>query len=107
MTSYHEIVPYQKNAQMEICPSDTSRLNVPQALTNLGAPPACSVGVPLAEVSYQPNYAIMPFGSPINPNPTVVALAQINVPASTSLFSDSTVSGRGAYPLLNSPIQSR
>ena len=108
MTSYHAIVPYQKNAQMEVCPSDSTKLNVPQALARLGAPPACSVGSDLLQVSYQPNYVVIPFGAPPTfQNPNVISLAAIPVPAATSLYSDATVAAGGAYPLLSAPIQGR
>jgi len=108
MTSYHEVVPYQKNAQMQICPSDSSQLDVAAALNNLHAPPACATSAPLAKVSYQPNYAVIPFANPPgSPNIQVVTLAQINFPAQTSEFSDATVSAGGSYPLLSAPIQGR
>jgi prepilin-type N-terminal cleavage/methylation domain-containing protein/prepilin-type processing-associated H-X9-DG protein len=108
MTSYHEVVPYQKNAQMEICPSDVQQLDVNKALASLGAPPACPSTSPISKVSYQPNYAILTFGSlPTFSNPQVVALASINVPTATSLYSDATVSAGGSYPLLTAPIQAR
>ena len=108
MTSYHAIVPYQKNAQIEVCPSDTAKLNVPLALTKLGAPQACATGSDLTQVSYQPNYMVIPFGAPPTfQNPAVVSLAALPVPAATSLFSDATVAAGGAYPLLSAPIQAR
>lgn len=108
MTSYQEITPYQKNAQVEVCPSDNSKLNVNNALAGLGAPPACVTSSPLTFVSYQPNYAVVAFGAPPTfSNPTPAALAALPVPASTSLYSDATVAGGGAYPLLSAPIQAR
>jgi prepilin-type N-terminal cleavage/methylation domain-containing protein/prepilin-type processing-associated H-X9-DG protein len=108
MTSYHEVIPYQKNAQMMRCPSDNPALNVDVALKNLGAPAACPSTAPLSTVSYQPNYAVIPFGTPPTfANPPVVSLAAISVPAQTSEFSDATVSAGGSYPLLSAPIQAR
>jgi prepilin-type N-terminal cleavage/methylation domain-containing protein/prepilin-type processing-associated H-X9-DG protein len=108
MTSYHALVPYQKNAQVEVCPSDGAKFNVAAALAGLGAPPACVVSTPLAYVSYQPNYAVIAFGTPPTfSNPAVVSLAQLINPVATSLYSDATVAGGGAYPLLSAPIQAR
>ena len=110
--SYHEIIPYQKSADVEKCASDPSPFKVDQALANLGLPAACGLSPKLANVSYQPNYGIMVFTSVV-PAPyrhTAVNLAQLESGADTALFSDATVTkgGDATFPApLSAPIQAR
>ena len=95
--SYHETIPYQKNADMEKCPSDISPLKVPTALTNLGLPPACPLTPALPTVGYQPNYGVFVFTAVV-PTPfqhTPVALASLDYPTDTALVSDATVTQGG------------
>jgi prepilin-type N-terminal cleavage/methylation domain-containing protein/prepilin-type processing-associated H-X9-DG protein len=107
-TAYHEIVPYQKSAEMERCHSDTSPLDVPTALMNLGAPPACPTSSPLPKVSYQPNYGIIPFGPPLVATVTSISLAAIEYPAETAEYYDATVFGQSSpYNKLDALVQSR
>ena len=119
MLSYHEIIPYQKSAQMERCPSDATPLQVNTALTNLGLPPVCSLSPALPSVSYQPNYGVMVFelsfapSGAIIPNAyrhSVVALASLDFPTDTALYSDAaiTTGGSATFPApLSAPIQGR
>ncbi len=111
MTTYHEIIPYQKNADMEKCPSDATPLDVVKGLTNLGAPPPCALTPTLVKVSYQPNYAVTAFvGLPAPfPSNSAVALASLNYVAETSLYSDAVVvKGDANYPqFLSTPVQGR
>ena len=115
MTFYQEIAPYQKNGQILLCPSDSSPLNFPKAMTVIGLPPPCAATPPLVFVSYQPNYAVIDDG---DPNPIfgsetgrpVKTLAEIEFPVDTSLYSDAAVTlpgGSAKYGLFNSPVQSR
>ena len=112
LLSYHEIIPYQKNADMEKCASDSVPLNVDQALTNLGLPPVCGLAPKLGRVSYQPNYGVFVFTSVV-PAPyrhAVVNLASLEYVAETALFSDATVTkgGTATFPApLSAPIQAR
>jgi prepilin-type N-terminal cleavage/methylation domain-containing protein/prepilin-type processing-associated H-X9-DG protein len=121
--SYDAISPYQKNADIQKCPSDATPLNVNMAVAALapvvgGVYPVCSISSNLSLVSYQPNYGVMVFpqGAPGLPNPPVptapvVTLASIAYPVETALLDDSTVTlGVGdpnfTFPL-STPIQGR
>ena len=110
--SYHEIIPYQKNADMEKCTSDAAPLKVDQALANLGLPPACGLTPKLNAVSYQPNYGVMVFTSVV-PAPfrhAPVSLATLEFGTDTALFSDATVTkgGTAAFPApLSATLQAR
>ncbi len=117
--SYNEIIPYQKNAQIEKCPSDSTPLNVNNAVAALapllgGAIPVCNNQPPLQEVSYQPNYSVLVFPpnllpSPVSSNP--VTLASLEYPAETSMLTDSDVMlslSDPHFPFpLSTPIQAR
>ena len=115
MTFYQQIQPYQKNAQIMLCPSDSAPLDFPTAMSVIGLPPPCVSTPPLTKVSYQPNYAVIDDGDPnaIFPGETtrpVKKLAEIEFPVDTSLYSDATVTlpgGSAGYGLFNSPIQAR
>ena len=91
--SYHEIIPYQKNADMEKCASDPTPLNVDTALMNLGLPQVCPLTPKLSKVSYQPNYGVFVFTSLV-PAPyqhSAVNIATLDFVADTALFSDATI----------------
>lgn len=115
MTSYQEIQPYQKNALILLCPSDSSPLNFPVAMQTIGLPAPCPVSPILINVSYQPNYALIDNGdpNPIFPGETgrpVHRLAEVQYPVETSAFADATVTLQGptsAFCLFCSPIQAR
>jgi prepilin-type N-terminal cleavage/methylation domain-containing protein len=110
MLAFHLVTPYQKNADMEKCPSDAHPLNVPKALASLGLPPPCALAPPLVLASYEPNYGLLTYG-PGNPPPfpsvPVVTLAQVEYTADTIEFGDSTVMKGGDYPLLAAIVQAR
>ena len=112
LLSYHEIIPYQKNADMEKCASDAAPLKVDVAVANLGLPPVCGLTPKLNTVSYQPNYGIMVFTSVV-PAPyrhAPVSLAALEYATDTALFSDATVTkgGTATFPApLSAPIQAR
>ena len=110
--SYHEIIPYQKNADMERCPSDGTPLDVTKALANLGLPPVCPLTPALPKVGYQPNYGVFVFTSvvPAAYQKSPVGLPSLEYPADTALFSDATVTQGGNAnfaPPLTAPIQAR
>ncbi len=117
---WQELMPYQKNAQMGICPSDAHPLKLNTAFTTIGLPPICMTTPPALAVSYQANYALFDDGDP-NPvfgNETgrsVWTLAGIPFPADTSAIADAAVTLPQAYcpgstapfGLFDSPVQAR
>jgi prepilin-type N-terminal cleavage/methylation domain-containing protein/prepilin-type processing-associated H-X9-DG protein len=118
MISYNELVPYQKNADVQKCPSDPKPLDVNLTVANLapvlgGNLPVCSSSANLQKTSYQPNYAVMVFPQdlPSPPVPTApsVSLASIEYAAETSLLSDSNATlGDANFPFpLSTPVQAR
>ncbi|HZO91382.1 MAG TPA: prepilin-type N-terminal cleavage/methylation domain-containing protein [Chthonomonadaceae bacterium] len=115
MTSYQELTPYQKNAQMLRCPSDGSPLDFPLAMSVISLPPPCSAAPPVQFVSYQANYALIDDGDP-NPifgpetDRPVKRMAEVEYPVETSAFSDANVTlpgGTADFSLFDSPIQAR
>ena len=112
MLSYHEIIPYQKNADMERCASDAAPLDVDKALASLFPIPACALSPKLSKVGYQPNYGVFVFTSVVPPayRHSPVTLAFIEDTVQTALFSDATVTkgGTATFPApLSAPIQAR
>ncbi len=117
MTSFAEITPYQKNSDIQKCPSDSTALKVNTAVATLQAPPTCVANPLLTVVSYQPNYDlfVFPTSLPNPPFPTkgAVALAALSYPTDTGVLADATaalgaVAGDPNYPsLLPTPIQGR
>src|SRR5579871_3614581 len=82
--SYHAIVPYQKNADVQKCPSDSTPLNVDKTVQVVGSLlgaviPACNVPPALHVTSYQPNYSVMTFPSP--PFPALLAESPVSLAA--------------------------
>jgi hypothetical protein len=119
---YQALVPYQKSADIERCPSDTSPFNIDQAVTNLspllGGPiSVCPAQPQLHLASYQPNYAVMVFPTDLSSfiQPPVagnaVTLAQLPYPTDTSLAVDGQITAGILDPnftfLLSSPVQMR
>jgi len=117
MTSFAEITPYQKNADIQKCPSDSAALNVNNAIATLTAPPTCPITPTLTVVSYQPNYDlfVFPTSLPNPPFPTkgAVSLAALTYPSDTAVLADATATlgaivGDANYPsLLPTPVQAR
>ncbi len=114
-TSYQSINPYQKNAQVLVCPSDAHPLDFPKGMAVIGLPAPCVTSPPLVKVSYQANYALIDDGAPnslFSPTDTrtVHTMADVEFPAETSAYSDSAVTlpgGTAGFGLFNSPVQSR
>ncbi len=110
MLSYNLVVPYQKSADMDRCPSDPHPLDVPKALAGLGLPPLCAATPTLIKSSYDPNYGLLTYG-PGNPPPfpsvPVVALSQVEYTADTVEFGDAASIKGGDYPLLAAIVQTR
>lgn len=108
ITSYHEIIPYQKSAEMERCPSDSTPFDVQNALSNLHAPPACALTPTLLKTSYQPNYALIQFGPPLVPSAQVVSLAALEYPAETAEYFDASIfGGQTPYSFLDALVIGR
>jgi prepilin-type N-terminal cleavage/methylation domain-containing protein/prepilin-type processing-associated H-X9-DG protein len=115
MTTYQEINPYQKNAQIWKCPSDANPLDFNKGLSTIGLPPVCVTSPPAQFVSYQANYALIDDGDP-NPifagetDRPVKTLAAVEFPVETSAFGDANATipgGTADWGLFNSPIQVR
>jgi len=117
--SYHEIIPYQKNSDMEKCPSDASFLKVDTAIANVGLPPVCPLTPKLVTVSYQPNYGVMVFDPQFAPSGAIIpnayrhsetSLAMLDFVTDTALYYDSTITGGGSAtfaPPLTAPVIGR
>ncbi len=111
--SYNALVPYQKNAQVEVCPSDGSPFKVDTAVAVLSsllgsATPVCTAQPQLHLVSYQPNYDVMVFPATF-PNPPIpvsspVTLAALPYPVDTALLSDALVTPGIGDPNFTLPI---
>jgi len=112
-TWFHSVVPYTKNQQMNLCPSDGHKLDWKQGFQIIGLPPACTSSPPLDKVSYQANYALVDDGAPnaiFGPGDTrtVKRMAEIEFPAETSAVADAVVTlPGGVCGLFSSPIQAR
>lgn len=115
MTSYQEIMPYIKNSQLFLCPSDGNPVDPNKAFAVIGLPPPCQANPQLGKFSYQPNYALIDDGdpNPIFPGETgrgVHTLASVPYPVLTSAYADATVTipgGTANFCLFCSPIQAR
>src|SRR5260370_13039338 len=64
MTAFQEINPYQKNAQVFICPSDAHKLNLNLGFSIIGLPNTCTSSPLFGLDSYQANYALIDDGDP-------------------------------------------
>ncbi len=115
MTSVQELMPYEKNAQIQVCPSDAHPLNLPVGFSVIGLPPPCVSSPPIVLGSYQANYALIDDG---DPNPIfgnvlgrpAKTMAEVEFPAETSAYSDSAVTlpgGSAGFGLFDSPVQTR
>jgi prepilin-type N-terminal cleavage/methylation domain-containing protein/prepilin-type processing-associated H-X9-DG protein len=119
--SYDALIPYQKNADVQRCPSDSTPLNVGLTVGAVGSLlgaslPACNVSPALLLTSYQPNYSVIVFPAPPFPATlaeSAVTLAALDFPSDTSLLAEATVSGGAltndpnfAFPLPE-PVQAR
>ena len=116
MTYDQEIQPYVKNSQIDVCPDDSTKLNFINAMNDLGLPPPCITSPALVFASYEQNFAVIDDGDPnvifgMESDRTTKSMAQIGVPADTSLNADATVTV-GPVPgtpcnLFDSPVQAR
>lgn len=111
-TVWTAIMPYSKNSQLYACPSNPTAMDFPPMMANVGMPPVCSSAPLLKYISYMPNFALISWGNPSNifgPNDRPVkAMAQVEYPVETSMWSDSTGTLPDAYfGMMDQPVQAR
>ena len=116
-TGFTAVMPYQKNTQINLCPSDSHPLDWTIAFSIIGLPPPCASSPNIVKTSYQWNYALIDNGDPNplfggGPGRPVKTLAEIEFPADTSAISDATVTlptppGTANFGLFDSPVQTR
>lgn len=94
---YHEIAPYQKNANIMQCPSKPTFVDFVKGWGNIsaatGLPGLCSSSPAIKYLSYNFNYAVVENGSPSNifgtdPSRAVKSLSSIPFPVENVLISD-------------------
>ena len=98
MTEYQELQPYQKSAQLIVCPSDPNPLNYNTGVTSFGQPPLCSSSPAANIMSYQPNMNVIASGVPntlvsmMGGSPTpAVQDSKIGYPSDTASFYDASM----------------
>jgi prepilin-type N-terminal cleavage/methylation domain-containing protein/prepilin-type processing-associated H-X9-DG protein len=121
MTSFQEVQPYQKNAQLVVCPSDSEVLNFEVAAVGMGVPAGlCDAQPDVSKMSYQPNITLIDWGAYnylVNPTPpyatglTVHNASDVGFPADTAVFADATIAvagyGTANYVTYQIPTQPR
>jgi prepilin-type N-terminal cleavage/methylation domain-containing protein len=115
---YKEVLPYQKNADIMLCPTNKPPTNINQGFALIGLPPLCPSSPPANFLSYMFNYVVIEqgypnalFGGPAgNPRRTVRTLAEIPVPVECALIYDGNATlpgGTAGYGLFSSPVEVR
>ncbi len=123
VTFYHEVAPYQKNANIMQCPSKPRAVDFVTGWANVaaatGLPGLCTASPPINFLSYNFNYAVIENGSPSNifgvdPDRAVKSLASIPFPVETVLISDGVPTIQPINPppdfdcgLFDSPVDAR
>jgi len=118
LTSFQSMQPYQKSAQLLICPEDASPLNFALGSIDLGYPAPCSSQPDVTNMSYQPNFKLIDVGDPnflVNPYTGVTGRpvhneSEVQFPSNTSEFFDATIAlsgGTAAFVTYQMPIQPR
>lgn len=118
MTSFQVLQPYQKNALIVQCPSDTAKLDFARATALMGYPPPCTAAPPVTILSYQPNMRLVDVGDPnylVNPytgytGRPVRRLAELEFPSETGAYADATIALQGGtanYTTYDMPVQNR
>jgi prepilin-type N-terminal cleavage/methylation domain-containing protein len=107
---YQALLPYQKNGDIMLCPSDGKRVSPALAFQIAGLPPICPPVLP--EFSYTHNYGLIDFGLDNNLFPNtgraVKTLARVEYPVETVMIYDGTlVFPGGPFILFDTPIQAR
>jgi prepilin-type processing-associated H-X9-DG protein len=117
-TSFQSVQPYQKSAQLMICPEDADPLNFSVGSVGLGYPTPCQSEPDVTRMSYQPNFRLIDVGDPnflVNPwtgatGRPVHNGSEIQFPSETSEFFDATIAisgGTAAFVTYQMPIQPR
>jgi prepilin-type N-terminal cleavage/methylation domain-containing protein/prepilin-type processing-associated H-X9-DG protein len=117
-SSFQAVQPYQKSAQLVICPEDGSPLDYKAGSLGLGYPAPCDAQPDLTKMSYQPNFKLIDVGDPnflVNPWTGVTGRpvhneSEVQFPAVTSEFFDATIAlqgGTAAFVTYQMPIQPR
>ncbi len=97
MTFYHEISPYQKNANVMQCPSSPRAVDFVAGWANIsaatGLPGLCTSSPPVRYLSYNFNFAVVDNGSPSNifgtdDSRAAKKVASIEFGVETALISD-------------------
>lgn len=118
LTSFQALQPYQKNSQIVVCPSDSTRLDFARGTSLMGFPPPCSANPPVSILSYQPNMRLIDVGDPnylVNPytgftGRPVRRMAEVEFPAETGAYADATIALQGGtanYTTYDLPVQAR
>lgn len=118
LTSFQALQPYQKNSQIVLCPSDSTRLDFAAGTALMGYPPPCEAAPPVTLLSYQPNMRLIDVGDPnflVNPYTGFTgrparSLAEVEFPAETGAYADATIALQGGtadYTTYDMPVQSR
>ncbi|MBC7288248.1 MAG: DUF1559 domain-containing protein, partial [Armatimonadetes bacterium] len=101
-TFYHALMPYMKNTQILVCPSEPNRITLAGLQAIIPVPIAPGLG---PAVGYNGNYAIFEDG-PNNPltgaNHRVVSVAELPRPAETFIMGDGEIELQPN--LFNSPV---
>ncbi len=117
-TSFQSVQPYQKSAQLVICPEDGSPLDYRAGCLGLGYPVPCNAQPDVTRMSYQPNFKLIDVGDPnylVNPYTGATGRpvhneSEVQFPTMTSEFFDATIAlqgGTAAYVTYQMPIQAR
>ncbi len=118
LTSFQSLQPYQKSAQLVICPSDPQPLDYTQGSQGLGYPPPCPAQPDVTNMSYQPNFRLIDVGDPnflVNPytgqtGRPVHNGSEVEYPSDTAAFADATIAlggGTANYITYQMPVQPR
>jgi prepilin-type N-terminal cleavage/methylation domain-containing protein/prepilin-type processing-associated H-X9-DG protein len=103
-TFYQQILPYQRNAGIMLCPSASPPLDLVVGFRNSGLPPLCSVTPPLQYIGYNYNYILIDMGYPnalfaglssYSPLRVVRRLADIPFHTETAVIHDGTLTQPG------------
>lgn len=117
-SSFQAVQPYQKSAQLVICPEDGTPLDYKAGSLGLGYPAPCDSQPNLTKMSYQPNFKLIDVGDPnflVNPytgatGRPVHSESEVQFPTVTSEFFDATIAlsgGTAAFVTYQMPIQPR
>ncbi len=113
-TFFNAVNPYQKNADIMKCPSNSQALNLDAGFARVGLPPGCTGSAGnLRQLSYQYNYSIFEEGRPNaifgggGDPPTT--LADIEWVVETAMVYDGNLlwQGSGGCNLFDSPVDAR